>query len=39
MQSRFPDIFGGARQSGLGYRNSSQGFTEYRAIKSIGIPE
>ncbi|CAN5463974.1 aldehyde dehydrogenase family protein [soil metagenome] len=31
--------FGGTKQSGLGYRNGSQGFTEYLDIKTIGMPE
>ncbi|GFG72474.1 aldehyde dehydrogenase family protein [Mycolicibacter senuensis] len=31
--------FGGTRQSGLGYRNGAQGFTEYLHIKTIGMPE
>ena len=31
--------FGGTKQSGLGYRNGTQGYTEYLAIKTIGMPE
>ncbi|OBY29125.1 aldehyde dehydrogenase family protein, partial [Mycolicibacter kumamotonensis] len=31
--------FGGTGQSGLGYRNGAQGFTEYLHIKTIGMPE
>lgn len=31
--------FGGTRQSGLGYRNGTQGFQEYMAIKTIGLPD
>lgn len=31
--------FGGTKQSGLGYRNGAQGFTEYLHIKTIGMPE
>ncbi len=31
--------FGGTKQSGLGYRNGEQGFTEYLHIKTIGMPE
>ncbi|CAN5696816.1 aldehyde dehydrogenase family protein [soil metagenome] len=31
--------FGGTKQSGLGYRNGDQGFTEYLDIKTIGMPE
>ena len=31
--------FGGSKQSGLGYRNGDQGFAEYLAIKTIGLPE
>ncbi|MEB3061890.1 MULTISPECIES: aldehyde dehydrogenase family protein [Mycolicibacter] len=30
--------FGGTGQSGLGYRNGAQGFTEYLHIKTIGMP-
>ncbi|NVN53530.1 aldehyde dehydrogenase family protein [Mycolicibacterium hippocampi] len=30
--------FGGTRQSGLGYRNGAQGYTEYLHIKTIGMP-
>ncbi|UNB54804.1 aldehyde dehydrogenase family protein [Mycolicibacterium sp. YH-1] len=31
--------FGGTKQSGLGYRNGDLGYTEYLAIKTIGLPE
>jgi aldehyde dehydrogenase (NAD+) len=31
--------FGGTKQSGLGYRNGALGYTEYLAIKTIGLPE
>jgi len=31
--------FGGTKQSGLGYRNGDLGYTEYLAIKTIGMPE
>ncbi|ORV41151.1 aldehyde dehydrogenase [Mycolicibacter engbaekii] len=31
--------FGGTKQSGLGYRNGAQGFTEYLHIKTIGMPQ
>ncbi len=31
--------FGGTKQSGLGYRNGNAGYTEYLAIKTIGMPE
>ncbi|MCV7317070.1 aldehyde dehydrogenase family protein [Mycolicibacillus parakoreensis] len=31
--------FGGTKQSGLGYRNGEQGFTEYLHIKTIGMPQ
>lgn len=31
--------FGGTRQSGLGYRNGVEGYKEYLAIKTIGMPE
>ena len=31
--------FGGTGQSGLGYRNGDQGYTEYLHIKTIGLPE
>lgn len=31
--------FGGTKQSGLGYRNGSHGYTEYLGIKTIGLPE
>ncbi len=31
--------FGGTKQSGLGYRNGTQGYMEYLAIKTIGMPE
>lgn len=30
--------FGGTKQSGLGYRNGTQGFIEYLHIKTIGMP-
>lgn len=30
--------FGGTKQSGLGYRNGTVGFTEYLHIKTIGMP-
>lgn len=30
--------FGGTKQSGLGYRNGTHGYTEYMAIKTIGLP-
>jgi len=30
--------FGGTKQSGLGYRNGSQGYAEYLHIKTIGMP-
>ncbi|OBF12923.1 aldehyde dehydrogenase family protein [Mycobacterium sp. ACS4331] len=31
--------FGGTKQSGLGYRNGIEGYKEYLAIKTIGMPE
>ena len=31
--------FGGSKQSGLGYRNGTQGYQEYLHIKTIGLPE
>lgn len=31
--------FGGTGQSGLGYRNGSQGYLEYLHVKTIGLPE
>jgi acyl-CoA reductase-like NAD-dependent aldehyde dehydrogenase len=31
--------FGGTKQSGLGYRNSDEGYTEYLHAKTIGMPE
>lgn len=31
--------FGGIKQSGLGYRNGDLGYTEYLAVKTIGLPE
>jgi aldehyde dehydrogenase (NAD+) len=31
--------FGGTGQSGLGYRNGAEGYREYLAIKTIGMPE
>jgi aldehyde dehydrogenase (NAD+) len=31
--------FGGTGQSGLGYRNGEEGYREYLAIKTIGMPE
>ncbi|WP_099024433.1 aldehyde dehydrogenase family protein [Mycolicibacterium palauense] len=31
--------FGGTKQSGLGYRNGTQGYQEYLHIKTIGMPE
>lgn len=31
--------FGGTKQSGLGYRNGTVGFTEYLHIKTIGMPQ
>jgi acyl-CoA reductase-like NAD-dependent aldehyde dehydrogenase len=31
--------FGGTKQSGLGYRNGTMGFTEYLHAKTIGMPE
>ena len=31
--------FGGTGQSGLGYRNGPEGYREYLAIKTIGLPE
>jgi acyl-CoA reductase-like NAD-dependent aldehyde dehydrogenase len=31
--------FGGTKQSGLGYRNGTQGYTEYLHIKTVGMPE
>lgn len=31
--------FGGRKQSGLGYRNGTHGYTEYLTIKTIGLPD
>lgn len=31
--------FGGSKQSGLGYRNGDEGYREYLAGKTIGMPE
>ena len=31
--------FGGTKQSGLGYRNGAEGYREYLAAKTIGMPD
>jgi len=31
--------FGGTKQSGLGYRNGEEGYTEYLEAKTIGMPD